>query len=150
MVQSRLVTGSFIAFIPVLIIGILAAERLTPLTYAATSFYLIPLSLTRWIPFALSPLIVAGVCSSLAVLGSFPFLATGMASPEPVHRVATALALWMVALLLYHSKTRELSLLAREDKFRTILDYSPVLIWGAGTDGRRTLFNKHWLDFTGR
>lgn len=37
-----------------------------------------------------------------------------------------------------------------EQRFRTMADAAPVLIWLAGTDKLRTYFNKGWLDFTGR
>jgi PAS domain S-box-containing protein len=37
-----------------------------------------------------------------------------------------------------------------EDRFRTLADATPVLIWGSDTDRRCDYFNKQWLDFTGR
>src|SRR5262249_30995666 len=37
-----------------------------------------------------------------------------------------------------------------EERFRTMADPAPVLIWVAGPDGRCTYFNKPWLDYTGR
>jgi PAS domain S-box-containing protein len=37
-----------------------------------------------------------------------------------------------------------------EERFRTMADATPVLIWGSGTDKRCNYFNKQWLDFTGR
>ena len=37
-----------------------------------------------------------------------------------------------------------------EQLFRLVADAAPVPIWMSGTDTRRTYFNKHWLDFTGR
>jgi len=37
-----------------------------------------------------------------------------------------------------------------EQLFRLVADAAPVPIWMSGTDKRRTYFNKHWLDFTGR
>jgi PAS domain S-box-containing protein len=36
-----------------------------------------------------------------------------------------------------------------EERFRVVADSAPVLIWIAGTDGRLTWFNKHWLTFIG-
>src|SRR5262245_59235951 len=37
-----------------------------------------------------------------------------------------------------------------EDRFRTMADCAPVLLWMAGTDGKCNYFNKVWLDFTGK
>lgn len=37
-----------------------------------------------------------------------------------------------------------------EQRFRTMANAAPVLIWLAGPDGRRIWFNQRWLDFTGR
>lgn len=37
-----------------------------------------------------------------------------------------------------------------EQRFRTIADTTPSLIWMSGTDGLCHFFNKGWLDFTGR
>ena len=37
-----------------------------------------------------------------------------------------------------------------EERFRTLADATPVLIWGSDTDKQCNYFNKQWLDFTGR
>ena len=37
-----------------------------------------------------------------------------------------------------------------EDRFRTMADSAPVLVWTAGPDAQRTWFNRPWLEFTGR
>ena len=47
-------------------------------------------------------------------------------------------------------KRVEQALRESEERFRTLADATPVLIWGSGTDKLRNYFNKQWLDFTGR
>ncbi len=47
-------------------------------------------------------------------------------------------------------KQVEATLRESEERFRTMADNAPVLIWVAEPDGLRTFFNKPWLDFTGR
>jgi PAS domain S-box-containing protein len=37
-----------------------------------------------------------------------------------------------------------------EERFRTMADAAPIMIWASGTDKLCHYFNKQWLDFTGR
>src|SRR4051812_14752254 len=47
-------------------------------------------------------------------------------------------------------KHMEQSLRETEERFRTIANSAPVLIWMSGADKLRTYLNRGWLDFTGR
>jgi diguanylate cyclase (GGDEF)-like protein/PAS domain S-box-containing protein len=44
----------------------------------------------------------------------------------------------------------EAALRESEERFRTMADSAPILIWMAGTDGGCYFFNKPWLEFRGR
>ena len=47
-------------------------------------------------------------------------------------------------------KLTEQTLREREERFHTMADNAPVMIWVSGTDKLFTWFNKQWLEFTGR
>ena len=47
-------------------------------------------------------------------------------------------------------KHAEKQLIESEDRFKTMANAAPVLIWISGTDKLCTWFNQFWLDFTGR
>jgi PAS domain S-box-containing protein len=47
-------------------------------------------------------------------------------------------------------KIAEEELRESEERFRTVADAAPVLIWMSGPDKLCTFFNKGWLEFTGR
>jgi PAS domain S-box-containing protein len=44
----------------------------------------------------------------------------------------------------------EQALREKEERFRTMADTTPVMLWLSGADGLRNFFNQSWLDFTGR
>ena len=47
-------------------------------------------------------------------------------------------------------KETEGALRESEERFRSMADTTPVLMWMAGPDSLATYFNQNWLDFTGR
>ena len=58
---------------------------------------------------------------------------------------------WRTALLdITERKRAEEVMRESEQRFHTMADTVPALIWMAGPDKLRTYFNKGWLDYTGR
>ena len=47
-------------------------------------------------------------------------------------------------------KKTEQALREKEERFRTMADTAPVMLWLAGDDGLYNFFNQSWLEFTGR
>jgi PAS domain S-box-containing protein len=55
-----------------------------------------------------------------------------------------------VSIDITERKTADQALRESEERFRTMANTAPVMIWMAGTDKLCTFLNKGWLDFTGR
>src|SRR5262249_48088435 len=47
-------------------------------------------------------------------------------------------------------EARTAELRESEERFRTMANSAPVMIWASGTDKKCTFFNRGWLKFTGR
>lgn len=70
---------------------------------------------------------------------------------EPVFDSGGVLSLWIGTVTDVHDpKTAQLELADREQRFRTMANATPVLIWMADRTMGCTYFNRRWLEFTGR
>ncbi len=60
--------------------------------------------------------------------------------------------LWLVGLFTDISERTRMEAILREseERFRSMADTAPAMIWIAGPDKLATFVNKSWLDFTGR
>jgi PAS domain S-box-containing protein len=47
-------------------------------------------------------------------------------------------------------KRAEQKMAESEERFRTLADSAPILVWTSDVNGRRDYFNRPWLEFTGR
>src|SRR5205085_871545 len=43
----------------------------------------------------------------------------------------------------------EVAVRASEERYRTLTEAIPQIVWNAGPDGAMTYFNRRWLDYTG-
>jgi len=81
----------------------------------------------------------------LPYLISFPFAAILVAMAMEL-----GFDLFRAGQVAQRLRTSEAALQESEDRFRTMADATPVLIWMSGEDKLCTFFNKAWLEFTGR
>ncbi len=70
---------------------------------------------------------------------------------NPIRNDAGEITRWVGTCTDIQSEVDAQEALRRsEERFRTMADSAPVLIWLADASGERTWFNRPWLDFTGR
>jgi two-component system, cell cycle sensor histidine kinase and response regulator CckA len=84
-------------------------------------------------------------------LGAVDFVGKPFQRDELLARVRTHLELGLLrADLEKQVSERTAELRESEERFRTMADAAPVMIWTSGTDKGCTFFNNVWLEFTGR
>jgi PAS domain S-box-containing protein len=95
--------------------------------------------------FVAVPLIIEG-----AVAGALAFSST-RAEREWPDEIAQRLRLLAEIFANALARRRAASAAQEsEDRFRLLADTAPLMIWMSEHDGRRTYFNRRWLDLTGR
>lgn len=83
------------------------------------------------------------------VLGIIEFFSDDVREPD--EQLLSALATVGSQIGQFIERRRAVAALREsEDRFRTMADSAPVLLWVAGIDGLCNWFNRRWLDFTGR
>ena len=97
--------------------------------------------------------VVTGFLVACALDGSGPF--TGLTPSETAFALQNfvllrAGPLQLVATLTEQRQSIERSLQESEERFRTMANSAPVLLWMSGPDKLCTFFNQGWLAFTGR
>jgi len=82
------------------------------------------------------------------IVGVIEFFATDVREPDH-ELLATAESIGSQVGQFIERKRAEGALRESEDRFRTMANSAPVLLWIAGTDGLGTWVNQGWLDYTG-
>ncbi len=140
-------------------LAVLSVAAATALTAAIpilrdrlTFFAFWPLTfLISWFA-GVGPGLVATVSSALAVLFVLPaFAQTAAGGPDLTVTVGVfCVAGVLGAFLARWREQTEAALRESSERFTTLTDSAPVLIWMSGLDRRRNYFNRPWLQFTGR
>ncbi|HKW85558.1 MAG TPA: hypothetical protein VJM82_00650 [Nitrospiraceae bacterium] len=92
------------AVIGAVIAAVFVLDLMTPLGIAIWVLYVVPLGLTRWASRSHLPIIIAGICTVLVILGYF-YSPTG-ASPEfaIANRSLGVMNLWGLAVFLLYER----------------------------------------------
>jgi PAS domain S-box-containing protein len=135
---------------------------LSPVTSAvsAPALVYLPLPLLLWAAVRFGPvgvntalLIVAAFSVTGAVYGRGPFVAhapAGNVLALQLFLAMISLPLMFLAALIAERHARANILQESEERFRTMADTAPVMVWMSGPDKLCTFFNQPWLDFTGQ
>jgi len=102
-------------------------------------------SIRRWgaTSFVAFPLMVHGTVAGAVIFSSARPLDS---TPGGLERLCLAAHVFGSAL---GRKRASISLVSGEQRFQTIADQAPVMIWISGLDKRFTWFNRQWLTFVG-
>lgn len=102
-----------------------------------------------------------GTSASLTLLGTFFITGvsegTGPLQASASGQVSIQLLLFVISVPLMflsvkiqQQRKTELALRESEERFRSVIDTAPVMVWMSGINALAIFFNKPWLEFTGR
>lgn len=121
----------------VLAAGAFALDLITPRGAGGGVVYVVALFGAIWVRSPRAPLFVAAFLTPLTMLGYW--LSPAAASPDPValvNRAAGLVALWAAALLLVRRASAETAERAAEERFRLMIESSPVAMVVTDAEGR--------------
>jgi PAS domain S-box-containing protein len=146
---ARPADGVLSALIAGLSAAILLADLLTPFGYATNPLYVVPIVLTYFVSSQRVALILIAFAALLAGVGGARALME-VNSHDLVSRLIGWGLPWAMGFIMFRIKAREQEITGSTVGLLNVIDHAPVMMWGAGPDGRCTYFNKPWLKFTGR
>src|SRR5215471_708570 len=102
---------------------------------------------------SLSMLVLTGFAIAGATMGMgyFPAQLTAVGAADlQGFLLIRAVPLYLLAIVVQQKTNIEIALRESEQRFKTVADTAPILIWMSGPDKLCDFFNQAWLDFTGR
>ena len=151
--------GVFLAVGLILTCWLAFSTRLNTMGILETRYYF-PMPLLFWAAIRFG---MPGACGGVAIITIFsvdaaihgrgPFYGESPADTAfslQQFLLLRAAPLYLVAILIQQKENAEHFLRESEERFRTMADTAPVLIWMSGTDKLCVFFNRGWLEFTGR
>jgi PAS domain S-box-containing protein len=97
--------------------------------------------------------LIAAIAVGAALEGRGPF--AGQSPIDTAMQLQTFLLwrsapLYLVAILISQRSSIEQSLRESEERFRSMADFAPALIWMSDVEHRCSYLNQRWVDFTGQ
>lgn len=121
--------------------------------FVVSILYVVPVLMCIWSPRRRTIFLVAGVATVLTLV-AVPLKPSGELLLPLFNRPLSLIALWTVALLVdwftYERKRSEEALRESEERFQTMADGSPNLIWVSDAKGKLMFSNRASRSFFGR
>jgi len=149
---------ALLAVAGLLIAGYVAFQ--SGLSSASTFLLYLPVPFLLWAavrfgpagaPVGLLLISVPGIWGTVAGHGSFlkQSPAESLLSIQ-LYLSVISIPLMLLSVLITQQRRTDSALRESEQRFRSLVDAGPMMVWLSGPDGLCTFFNKPWLEFTGR